>query len=37
MSSVPMFAEVEAKKKQKYSIAREVREMMGHNIRHMMK
>lgn len=35
MSGVPMFAELEAAKKQKYFIAREVRELLGHDIRQM--
>ena len=35
MSGVPMFAELEAAKKQKYLIAREVRELLGHDIRQM--
>ncbi len=35
MNTVPMFSEVEASKKQKYLIAREVRDLLGQDIRQM--
>ena len=35
MSETPMFAEVEAGRPQKYRIAWEVRELLGHDIRQM--
>jgi hypothetical protein len=37
MSTVPMFSEVEKTKKQKYFIAREVRDLLGHDIKQLLK